>query len=177
MKKKIKEKLPKRSIEKQLNRLFPYATPSYKLEDSNLCYECEKMHLELEQGRQITLDDIEVSCYKSVFYNNQNTFEFLIPLLLVKAMNQESDLRSEFPKRFLQELRAKDKLGWFTKFSKPQKEVISQALQYIHNLYLLDEYEFWDLDKEVMIYFENEKVLEQESRYTLEFWEEINFPN
>lgn len=174
MKKKTKGQLPKKSIEKQLNILFQYTTPSYKLEGSNLCHECEEMHLELERGRQITLDDIEVSCYKSLFYDNQNTFEFLIPFLLIKAMNLESDLREEFPKRFLQELRAEDKLDWFTKFSKPKKEVIVEALRYIHGLYLLNEYEFWDFNKEMMVYYDTEKVLEEEVRYTLRFWQEIN---
>jgi hypothetical protein len=88
-------------------------------------------------------------------------------------MDKECDRDRIFLEIFLQELREEEKSIWFNDFSNNQKNSIIKSLQFIHSLYVMEEYEKWDFDKEKMIYYDEEKKLEQETRLTLNFWQNL----
>jgi hypothetical protein len=160
-------------LEKKLSKTFKKVRkPSYIIDGKDLCWECEERHSELTQGRQVTLDDIALSCYSYIFYE-PNTFEFLIPSLLIKAMNKESDVHGIFPTDFLQQIRNKTQYSWFQRFSFEKKTVIINALKFINDLYYMQEYEVWDFDEERMVHFFEEEDLEKESKLSLIFWQEL----
>ena len=162
------------NIKKALTKAFKTVPrPSFAIQGKNLCSECEIRHAKLQDGHDVTIDDMAMSCYSSMFYE-PNTFEYLIPMQFINAMNKKSNAHDTFPDLFLRELRDENKRIYYQYYSKDKKDAIVQALLFLRDLYHMESYEVWDFEREQLVCYHKEEQIAMEIKRTLDFWQDLN---
>ena len=168
-----KEKDTKKIIEKELMHVFKHIMkPSFLVTDPSGCHECIDRHNEIDRSGEVKIEDTENSCYSAMFFS-KNTFDYLIPRFLIKVINKEKSDKGIFITRFLQELRNEEFTSQFLVYEKNKSLNIIKALNYIVELYYMEEYIVWDFDTEKLISFTEEKEWNKEASLTLGYWNNL----
>ena len=96
-----------------------------------------------------------------------------MPKLLIDAINEKNDIHGTFPELFLKEMRDEAKRSYFNSYSNEKKIAVINALQFLHDMYFMEEYEVWDFGKEELVHYYEEEKLEREVRLSLMFWQDL----